>query len=228
MTLRTAALALAATLGAAMPAAATVTPRRIRDILPPDIMSDLERVIEEAAIIAATSVRESIRSLDLNGGAPAPRQARGLRGPNAPRRPLAPHARPMLDATPEPAAQNRNRNERTERSTRTIALGANGLLELRNVAGDITVTVGSGRDVVIETVKLSRANSESEAALGLQEVQVTIDHRGERVVVDTTYPRRRTPYQLTTTVQRDGAGGHAAQCAQRLRQCHRPRASPAT
>ena len=58
--------------------------------------------------------------------------------------------------------------------------------------------MGSGRDVVIETIKQSRASSEAEAARGLQEVQITIDHRGERVVVDTTYPRGRTPYQLTT------------------------------
>ncbi len=199
MMLRTAAVALVVTLGAAMPAAAQS--RHVdRDILPPEIVRDLERVIEEAAIIAATSVRESIRSLDFEWREPLhPAKLADLRGPNAPRRPLAPHARPMLDATPEPAAQNRNRNERTDRSTRTIALGANGLLELRNIAGDITVNVGSGRDVVIETVKQSRADSESDAALGLQEVEVTIDHRGERVVVDTTYPRRRTPYQVTTT-----------------------------
>jgi DUF4097 and DUF4098 domain-containing protein YvlB len=105
----------------------------------------------------------------------------------------------MPAAAPEPAVQNRNRNERTDRATRTIALGANGLLELKNVAGDITVNAGGGRDVVIETVKQSRANSEGDAALGLQEVGVTIDHRGDRVVVDTAYPRRRTPYQVTTT-----------------------------
>ena len=107
--------------------------------------------------------------------------------------------RQAFAATPEPAVQNRDRNERSDRSTRTIALGANGLLELRNVSGDITVNVGNGRDVVIETVKQSRANNDADAALGLQEVQVTIDHRGDRVVVDTTYPRRRTPYQVTTT-----------------------------
>lgn len=94
--------------------------------------------------------------------------------------------------------RNRGRSERTDRSTRTVSLGATGLLELRNVAGDITINVGSGRDVVIETIKQSRANSDSDAALGLQDVQVTVDHRGERLVVDTTYPRRRTPYQVST------------------------------
>ena len=100
--------------------------------------------------------------------------------------------RQAFAATPEPAAQNRDRNERSDRSSRTIALGPNGLLELRNVSGDITVNVGNGRDVVIETVKQSRADNDADAALGLQEVQVTIDHRGDRVVLDTTYPRRRT------------------------------------
>jgi DUF4097 and DUF4098 domain-containing protein YvlB len=184
MMLRRAALALAITIGTALPAIAQ-GPRVDRDILPPEFVRDLERVIEEATIVATASVRESLRSLDLDRDLQKTLQ-------------LDRTVRRALERSPERSAQDRNRIERTDRSTRTISLGPNGLLELRNVAGDITVTVGGGRDVVIETIKQSRANSEADAARGLQDVNVTIDHRGERVVVDTTYPRGRTPYQVTT------------------------------
>jgi hypothetical protein len=70
-------------------------------------------------------------------------------------------------------------------------------LELRNVAGEITVTAGSGRDVVIEIVRRSRGRTEADAALGLDEVQVNVDHRGERASVETVYPRGRTSFHVS-------------------------------
>lgn len=160
--------------GAAVPARAQ-TPAADREILPPALVRDLEQVIEEAVVVAAESARQSIAAIDLD---------RTIR-----------HA---LEARPG-AAQNRGRIERSDRSTRTVALGANGLLDLRNVSGDITVTAGGGRDVVIEILEQSRASNESDAALGLKEVEVAIDHRGERAIVETRYPRRRTPYDVTTS-----------------------------
>jgi DUF4097 and DUF4098 domain-containing protein YvlB len=180
MTRVLAALALIGTMGV-RPATAQ-SPQTDREILPPEVIRDLERVIEEAASLASIAVRESVRTVDID------RQR--LRALSAGR---------GLEATRESAAQNRGRNERTDRSTRTVTLGAAGLLELRNVSGDITVTAGGGRDVVIEIIKQSRADSEADASLGLQEVEVTVDQRGERAVVDTTYPRRRTPYSVSTT-----------------------------
>jgi DUF4097 and DUF4098 domain-containing protein YvlB len=153
-------------------------------ILPPELLRDLERVIDEAASLATIAVGESRRALDVE------RQKMRARGA----------ATALESTTPESAAQNRGRHERTDRSTRTIPLGTAGLLELKNVSGDITVTAGSGRDVVIEIIKQSRADTEADASLGLQEVTVTIDHRGERAVVEATYPRRRTPYNVSTTL----------------------------
>jgi DUF4097 and DUF4098 domain-containing protein YvlB len=173
-------LVLAGWLGAALPAAAQ-TPRVEAD----ELRRDVERVVEHAASITADSVERSLRSLDVT-------IARDLA--RVERLPRIAEARVRNSQN-----RNRNRNERTDRSSRTIALGPNGVVELRNVSGDITVTVGGGRDVVIETIKESRAGSDADADLGLKEVQVTVDHRGERVVVDTTYPRRRTPYQVSTS-----------------------------
>jgi hypothetical protein len=93
------------------------------------------------------------------------------------------------------------RIERVDRISRTISIGATGLLELRNVSGDVTVTAAPGRDAVVEIVRRSRGRTESDAALGLQEVQVNVDHRGERATVEAVYPtaRGRRPYDVSTT-----------------------------
>jgi DUF4097 and DUF4098 domain-containing protein YvlB len=91
------------------------------------------------------------------------------------------------------------RVERTDQSSRRLALGPNGLLELRNVAGDITITAGSDGEVLLDIVKRSRARTESDAALGLERVQVTVDHRGDRATVETVYPRGRNAFNVTTT-----------------------------
>jgi hypothetical protein len=100
----------------------------------------------------------------------------------------------------EASAQDRDRRaERTDRSSRRLALGASGLLELRNVAGDITITTADGGDVVLDIVKRSRARTDADAALGLDRVQVTVDHRGDRAAVETVYPRGRNSFDVTTT-----------------------------
>src|SRR5687767_10891615 len=46
-----------------------------------------------------------------------------------------------------------NREEQTERTTRTLRLGPNGVLGLGNIAGDIVVTRGGGSDCTVEIVK---------------------------------------------------------------------------
>jgi DUF4097 and DUF4098 domain-containing protein YvlB len=104
------------------------------------------------------------------------------------------------------ARQNRQgRVEQTDRQTQTLALGASGLLELNNVSGDISVTAGSGRDVRIEIVRTSRARTDAEAKLGLDQVKVAVDHRGERATVRAVYPeqtrqsRQSQPYSVSIT-----------------------------
>ena len=57
--------------------------------------------------------------------------------------------------------------EQTHKETRTLALGPTGSLELRNIAGPITVTAGSGQDVTIEIVRVSRGRTEADAEAGL-------------------------------------------------------------
>ncbi|MCC7009277.1 MAG: DUF4097 family beta strand repeat protein [Acidobacteria bacterium] len=102
------------------------------------------------------------------------------------------------------AAQGRDaRSERVDRSTRTIALGTSGSLELKNVSGDISITAGSGRDVTLDITRRSRGRDDAEAALGLQQVQVNVDHRGERATVEVMYPherdRGRARYQVNVS-----------------------------
>lgn len=104
-----------------------------------------------------------------------------------------------LAARPETGTQGRDRgNERVDRSTRTLPLGPAGSLELRNVSGDIVVTGGATREVTLEIVRRVRARNDADASLGLQQVQVVVDQRGERASVDVTFPRERTPYQVST------------------------------
>ena len=69
-------------------------------------------------------------------------------------------AMPALERMADAAAagwQDRNyRVEQKDTETKTLQLGANGSLELKNVSGDITVTAGSGRDATVEIVRLSK------------------------------------------------------------------------
>lgn len=92
------------------------------------------------------------------------------------------------------------RIERVDRSTRTLSIGPHGSLELRNISGDITITAGGGKDVSLEILRRVRAQTDADAALGLQQVQVAVDYRGERATVDVAYPRERMTYQVTTTL----------------------------
>ncbi|HEX5215547.1 MAG TPA: DUF4097 family beta strand repeat-containing protein [Vicinamibacterales bacterium] len=98
---------------------------------------------------------------------------------------------------------NRNfRAEQTARETRTLQLGANGSLELRNLSGDITVTAGSGRDVVVEIIRRSRGRTEEDAKLGLQRVNATVDQRGDRAVVEARYESAtNAPYSVDVNYQ---------------------------
>lgn len=50
-----------------------------------------------------------------------------------------------------------NREEQTERTTKTLRLGANGTLALGNIAGDIVVARGGGGDTTVEIVKTRAA-----------------------------------------------------------------------
>jgi chloramphenicol 3-O-phosphotransferase len=84
--------------------------------------------------------------------------------------------RARADQQRDRARTNRDqgREEQTERTTRTVRIGASGELDVANVAGDIVVTRGTGQDVTIEIVKTARAQSvdDARALLGLVQVDV--------------------------------------------------------
>jgi DUF4097 and DUF4098 domain-containing protein YvlB len=92
------------------------------------------------------------------------------------------------------------RVEQTKRETKTVAVGANGALEIRNISGDITIipTTGAGREATIEAVYRSRGRTEADARQGLTDVTVRVDQRGERATVETVYPQmqRQSPYRV--------------------------------
>ena len=80
------------------------------------------------------------------------------------------------------------REEQVDRTTRTLKLGANGVLALANIAGDIVVTRGGGSDVTVEIVKTARARDANEAREQLQLVQVEVTERAGRADVRARYP----------------------------------------
>ena len=100
--------------------------------------------------------------------------------------------------------------------TRTVNIGANGEIELSNIAGDIVVTRGSGTAATIEVVKTARGASADEARAMLALVQVDITERGTRAEARTRYPSERRAaaqqppqHQRLGRLQRRRAGGHA-------------------
>ena len=84
--------------------------------------------------------------------------------------------------------RERERATQTERVTRNVNLGANGELELSNIAGDILITRSGGSAATIEVVKTGRGASDDEARAMLPLVQVEITERGTRAEVRTQYP----------------------------------------
>jgi Toastrack DUF4097 len=96
---------------------------------------------------------------------------------------------PVEERRVEHAQRGRNQREsQTERFTKTVNIGANGELDVSNVAGDIVVTRGSGRSATIEVVKTASADSVDAAREMLPLVQVDIIERGNRAEVRTRYP----------------------------------------
>ncbi|HZB26559.1 MAG TPA: DUF4097 family beta strand repeat-containing protein [Vicinamibacterales bacterium] len=80
------------------------------------------------------------------------------------------------------------REQQTERTTRTLKLGPRGEIHLGNIAGDITISRGSGGDAALEIVKVARGRSAEDAKELLNLVQVDVTERGPRAEVKTRYP----------------------------------------
>ena len=80
------------------------------------------------------------------------------------------------------------REEQVERTTRTLKLGANGVLGLGNIAGDIVVTRATGSDATVEIIKTARGQNANDVREMLQLVQVEVTERSGRADVRTRYP----------------------------------------
>ena len=77
----------------------------------------------------------------------------------------------------------------TEELVRVIAMEPGGRFSLGNVSGDITVTGVDGDDLTIRATKRVAGPGTDEAD-ALDRVEIRIEERGNRVVVETDYPRR--------------------------------------
>jgi hypothetical protein len=101
--------------------------------------------------------------------------------------------------------------EQIQRETKTFALGADGRLELENLSGDIKATAGTGRDVTVEIVRTSRGRTDADAKLGLSEVRVETQERGQRASLRTRYPdgQGRRPYSVSVTYTVSAPAGTA-------------------
>lgn len=85
-----------------------------------------------------------------------------------------------------------NRETQTERFTRTLKIGANGTIDLSNIAGDVVITAGGGSEATLEVVKTARGRTVEDAKELLQLVAVEVTERGGRAEVRTQYPRGDT------------------------------------
>ncbi|MBA3232129.1 MAG: DUF4097 family beta strand repeat protein [Acidobacteria bacterium] len=94
-------------------------------------------------------------------------------------------------AAPRPAGYQRGAHEQTDRVTHTLKIGANGELDLFNLAGPTTVTRGSGNEAIIEIVKTARGASPEDAREMLRFVTVSVLGRGSRAEIKTQYPAQR-------------------------------------
>jgi DUF4097 and DUF4098 domain-containing protein YvlB len=121
------------------------------------------------------------------GAAPAMAQDSDTRAARA----LAARARTIARAY-----QGRDRGpEQTERFSRKVRVGRDGRVSIQNIAGDITVTSGSGDEASIEAVKRTRGDASK-----LATVHIVVDERGGRVDVRTDHTARNDQVSVDYTV----------------------------
>src|SRR5262245_48206486 len=83
------------------------------------------------------------------------------------------------------AYQGRDRGpEQTERFSRKVKVGRDGRVSVENIAGEITVTGGSGDEVSIDAIKRTRRDRNE-----LASVRIVVDDRAGRVDIRTQHDR---------------------------------------
>ena len=93
----------------------------------------------------------------------------------------------------------------TERATRTFRIGTAGELYLANIAGDITISRGTGNEAHVEMIKTARGVTTEEAKESLGLVTIDIVERPNRAELKTIYPggdetRRATRRNIDVSV----------------------------
>src|SRR5258708_20720577 len=103
---------------------------------------------------------------------------------------IAEKARTLVEAAHAYQRRSRddNREEQTERTTKVIRLGADGVLALGNISGDITISRAGGANTTIDAVKTARARTPEDAKDMLKRVTVDIGERNGRADVRAHYP----------------------------------------
>jgi DUF4097 and DUF4098 domain-containing protein YvlB len=92
--------------------------------------------------------------------------------------------------------QGRGRGaEQTERFSRKVRIGRDGRFSIANIAGNITITGGSGDEVSIEAVKRTRGDGGQ-----LASVHILVDERPGRVDVKTEHTGRNDRVSVDYTV----------------------------
>jgi hypothetical protein len=79
----------------------------------------------------------------------------------------------------------------TERFSKTTHLDQDGTFDLANIAGNIAITAGSGRDVSIEAIKRVQRPNQNAARALLQMIDIQVLEQANRVEVRTVFPRPR-------------------------------------
>ena len=93
-----------------------------------------------------------------------------------------------VTSVPPVVRYQRGGDEQTDRQTRSFKIGAQGDIDVSNIAGDIVITRGSSNEATIEIVKRARGRSAAEAREMLGLVQVNVVERSGRIEIRTQYP----------------------------------------
>ena len=97
-----------------------------------------------------------------------------------------------------------NRAQAVDKVSRTVRIGTDGTLEVSNIAGDITVSRGSGSEAKIDVVRTARGRDDADAKEQLSLTRVDINEGNGRVEVRERYPERgsssRRNWSVTTDV----------------------------
>lgn len=95
----------------------------------------------------------------------------------------------------------RQGSEQTERVTQTYKVGPDGSLEVQNLSGDVHVRVGGNNEIRIEAIKRVRyRGNPDDAKMLLERLRVDMNQVGNRVEIQTWYPRGRTSGSVDYTI----------------------------